>query len=559
MTSLKQSRTLFGFTSPRTIEKIIPEIKILHDNFHGLIWSGNETLQSQFFRILFESDFYEGDTYPEDPALADRDRITRAPKALGFIDLKPTIQLTEAGELLLSGTRVDETFTKQMLKFQLPSPYHTQSKTTDFYVKPYLELIRLINDLKSLSKTEISIFFLQLTDFRSYDDLLSKIIDFRKGAKEYRGNRKEYVNNIFEQEIKKIYHNEIENNATMTRESSDKSLINFIRTKKANMKDYADAFIRYIRATELITFERRTFRLIISPQKKEEVSFILSTIPREPILFATQHDFKRYLFNPRSVPLLSDNKDLVLEKLASFGAKVDSTLDIEVLKDILDSTKSKIKQKNIDESIKELKDYRELPDILNVFDQIRNREMPDPPLFLEWNVWRVFIMLNYAIRIEGNFTLDIDGMPLNRAQGNKADMEIEFDDFSIIGEVTLSSGATQFKMEGDSVPRHFGDFKQRIGKDAYCLFIAPEIDEGTIAFFFNLNRGYTNRYGGSTRLIPISLRNFIKFFQTGVDNKFEDPKKLKRWLQRKWEICQSIHDETQWFEAINEDVTAWAS
>ena len=124
---------------------------------------------------------------------------------------------------------------------------------------------------------------------------------------------------------------------------------------------------------------------------------------------------------------------------------------------IFDNLKLTVKAKNIEEKKRELKDYKELPDIIEVFEQIKKKDIPDPPLFLEWNVWRSFVMLNYAKRIDGNFIMDIDGMPLNTAPGNMADLEIEFDDFGIIGEVTLSSGATQFKMEGDSVPRHFGN------------------------------------------------------------------------------------------------------
>lgn len=100
-----------------------------------------------------------GTTYPKDPALAARDRITRAPKALGFVQLKPFIQLTNAGNQLVDQKRLPELFTKQLLKFQLPSPYHTQSPTVNFNVRPYLELLRLINELGSISKTEIALFF----------------------------------------------------------------------------------------------------------------------------------------------------------------------------------------------------------------------------------------------------------------------------------------------------------------------------------------------------------------------------------------------------------------
>lgn len=59
-------------------------------------------------------------------AFSARDRINRAPKSLGFVDLKPYIKLTEAGENFISGKRTEEVLLRQLLKFQLPSPYHKE-------------------------------------------------------------------------------------------------------------------------------------------------------------------------------------------------------------------------------------------------------------------------------------------------------------------------------------------------------------------------------------------------------------------------------------------------
>ncbi|MCR9103069.1 MAG: AlwI family type II restriction endonuclease, partial [bacterium] len=361
-------------------------------------------------------------------------------------------------------------------------------------------------------------------------------------------------------EILEIFSEEVQRKELKTRESSDTSLRKFVKTKRANMKDYADAFVRYIRATELITFQKRTFRLIISPQKADEVEFLLNTVPREPAKFKNKQEFKDYLFDPFAIELLTDDKDLLIGKIRKLGREnVDVSLDTEELKDILDDLQNEVKAKNIEEKIEELKDYKEIGEILEVFEQIKSKEVPDAPLFLEWNVWRSFVMLNYANRIDGNFIMDIDGMPLNTAPGNKPDLEIEFEDFGIIGEVTLSSGATQFKMEGDSVPRHYGDFKARTKKESYCLFIAPKVDDGTKAFFFNLNKGYTKRYGGATKIIPLTLEKFIEFVSVGIKHKFSKPAKLKTWLEEQWIINQSIGDEAEWSDKIEENIKSWAA
>ena len=557
MAYLNSKKTIFAVTSPRTIEKIIPEIKLLTTHLSGKKWS---KVQIEYFDLLFNSDFYKGEKYPSDPAFAARDRINRAPKALGFVDLNPKISLTKAGQLLLTEKRLDETFTRQLLKFQLPSPYHIQSKTIDFDVKPYLEILRLIDTVDSLSKTEIALFFLQLTNHNKFDEIVKKIISFRNNSKKFKGSRKTYVSEQFEKEIRSIYKVEIENKDLKTRESSTKTIKDFVKKKSSNMKDYADAFVRYIRATELVTFQKRTFRLIISPQKKEEVKFLLENTQRSANKFTNTSDFKKYLHDPFSLKLLTDNKNLILDKIEKLGLKdFDKTLEVEQLKDVLEKLQISIKTKNIEEKKLELKDYKELPDILNVFTQIRKKDVPDAPLFLEWNVWRALTMLNYAKRIDGNFIMDIDGMPLNYAPGNKPDIESEFDDFGLITEVTMSGGNTQYKMESESVPRHFGRAKEEQNKEMYCLFIAPKISAGALAHYFNLNRFNTKLYGGKTKIIPLSIEQFIKFIQVGIDNKFDNPQKLKDWLEQHCENNQSFDDEELWSNEINKSIAKWAS
>src|SRR5699024_5453944 len=107
-----------------------------------------------------------------------------------------------------------------------------------------------------------ALFFGQLTNYKKFDEVVHKINDFRKGSKAYKGSRKMYVSEWFEREVLEIFEDEVQNKKLKTRESSDESLQKFIRTKSSNMKDYADAFVRYIRATELITFQKRTLHII---------------------------------------------------------------------------------------------------------------------------------------------------------------------------------------------------------------------------------------------------------------------------------------------------------
>lgn len=554
MASLSKTKHLFGFTSPRTIEKIIPEIDILDTHFSGKIWKAN---QIDFFDKIFNSDFYEGLTYPNDPALAARDRITRAPKALGFVQLKPNIKLTKAGKQLLAEKRLSELFTKQLMKFQLPSPYHTQSKTVKFNVRPYLELLRLINELGSISKTEMSLFFLQLVDHKKFDTIKNQIINFRDRRKQNRNiSWKTFVSQEFEQQIKIIFADEIIKQDFQTRESDDHSLKKFLKTKESNMRDYADAFFRYIRGTELVSIDKN-LHLKIANIRKESVEFLLTTLDRDALDLSLS-EYETYLFDPDLITVLEDNLENTRDRIYQLDSSINvSALRIEEAKDKLDILEAQAKSQYIKSAIEDLKLRSNMDDILDIFQKIKKKEVPDVPLFLEWNIWRAFAALNHTHCIEGNFIVDLDGMPLNTAPGKKPDIEINYGSFSCIVEVTMSSGETQFNMEGSSVPRHFGDLVRKVEHDAYCIFIAPKVSDGTKAHFFNLNRMYTKHYGGKTKIIPMSLDTFVKFLTVGVNKNFCNVDQLKRWLDKMLIANLESDDEVVWFDFIEKSIGIW--
>lgn len=422
-----------------------------------------------------------------------------------------------------------------------------------------MEFLRLVKTVGSLSKTETALFFLQITKIDKFDEIVNKINIFRSERDKWKGNRKLFVEQYFEKEIKEIFEEEIANNETETRESKDNSFIKFVKTKKQNMGDYADAFIRYVRATQLITFQSKTYRVIISPSKIEEVDFILNNIPRNPIIYKSEKEFKDYLFSSSNVLLLNDNRELLIEKLHKLNVLFDNNSTLEELKDLLELSEERIKSEKIQETSLQLKNYKEFDDIIDVFGKIQKREVPDPPLYLEWNVWRAMTMINYALSVNGNFTIDTDGVPLNTASGNKADIEIEYDTFKMIVEVTLSSGNTQFNMEGESVARHFGTMQNNSDKPVFCFFIAPKISDGALAHFFNLNRLNTRAYGGKTRILPMTVSNFVKFITTAKDTNFSNSKILHNYLENLIKENQNIEDEVIWFDNIKRSVGNWSA
>lgn len=562
MASLTNSRTLFAFTSPRTLEKSIPEIQLLIENFSGKVWDSES--QIRFYELLTHSDFFEGGVPQQiKDGMAGRDRINRAPQMLGFVTLKPTISLTLAGKMLLLGKRTQEVITRQLMKFQLPSPYHTQSKDESvvYCVKPYLELLRLIRDMDGLSKYEIGTFFLQMIHYEMYDNIKSQIQDFREYAKDNRGliNRKQIESDFRKNVIHSIWKDDIKLKNIRTRENhGEVTLDKFYQTKSQTMNDYADAFFRYLRASGLVTLNRG-YRIIVSPTMSEEVDYLLTNINRIPLEYK-KLEYIEYLGATDNLMLLSDNKSLIVTKLKKLGAEIHQELDIEDLKDKLELTYSKIKEERNSKEQEQLRTYSEFDDIIEMYNQIREKRVIDAPLMMEYNTWRAMTMINHARRIDGNFQMDIDLNPICTASGGKSDIEAEYTDFGLIIEVTLSSGAKQYDMEGEPVARHYGMAKQNINSNMYCIFIANTINENTLGHFYNTNRFSTKIYGGKTKIIPLNLNDFLLFLKTAKDNGFNDPNQLKNWLERMWQIGQNFDQtEDEWYNHISASIPNWTN
>lgn len=198
------SQILFLTTSPRTPEKMVPEINLLIQHFDGKPW--NHTSQTKFMEILREEQFFNG-LGTNDPSFSARDRINRAPKSLGFVTLSPKIAITPAGKALISVNRKEEVFLRQMLKFQIPSPYHKPSKkATVFCVKPYLELLRLVRTMGTLKFDELQIFGMQLTDWHKFGEIVDKINKFREDKLHHKDmSYRQFKAQYLQQELKEIY------------------------------------------------------------------------------------------------------------------------------------------------------------------------------------------------------------------------------------------------------------------------------------------------------------------------------------------------------------------
>ena len=554
------NKLLFFTTSPRTPAKMIPEIKLLHEKFSGELW--NESIQEQFIDELAQSSFFEGKGSPSDKAFSARDRINRAPKALGFIDLKPNIELTDAGKALIYGKRPQEIFLRQLLKFQLPSPYHKENKKIagTFYVRPYLEILRLIRELEYITFDEFKIFAVQITDYHKFDTVKADILQFRRGKAQNKGQYKRFVNEVWESAILNIHSDRIVAGKTKTRETRDASLKKFIVTQKSNMRDYADAGFRYLRYTGLISISHKNRSISIFNDKIVEVDYILANVQRNPVFINDTEAYKAHLFSAESPVLYTDNKDNIIDVLMRIGSFTKRELiirDLEELKDLRDDVVKHHKDAVIHEQVAEIKSYALYSEIIDTFNEIVSDGYYDAPLMLEYNTWRAMTMLNGG-NIKGNFNFDDAGQPLSTASGNMPDIECDYDEFALSVEVTLQSGQRQYESEGEPVARHYGQLKKRTGKDTYCLFIAPTINPATLAHFYGLNNLSISLYGGKSKIIPLELDQFMRLVENSYNyNTKPVPADIRRFLDYVVQFCGDATDENHWRYGIQSCVEMW--
>src|SRR5262249_49362563 len=134
---------------------------------------------------------------------------------------------------------------------------------------------------------------------------------------------------------------------------------------------------------------------------------------------------------------------------------------------------------------------------------ILSRRVIDPPTYLEWNTWRVFLALGGAREGVPHLTLDDDLQPLNTAPGNQPDLEVDYERFRLVVEVTLRTGADQRQAEARPVTRHILEAQRRpapVGPPGhgssgtgpaaagatpvYGLFVAPRLHPDTVTDFF---------------------------------------------------------------------------
>ncbi|MDI1229167.1 MAG: AlwI family type II restriction endonuclease [bacterium] len=452
------------------------------------------------------------------------------PKGLNQNELGQLDTITPNGWRLIRADTVpamQECFLRALAAYHTPSPQEKKYQFAPFSplkhtLRVMLALDEKVNDTK-LTLNEMALIVQVSTSANSISAIVEKIIDLRQ-RKEGSGNKRKF-------------------------ESAErKAAAENLGLEDATLTDYADLNFRYLKATGL--FLTKGKGIALAPEK---YVFIQRLVQDENIP-TFDLDYYRALCEGARLP--TDDKDsalIVLHDLAAQlkkrGIQYDlSSKDLTTPHDIGIVRHALEELISHDNEAKFAKDQAtKLDEITAYIDLILSQrdkkvlsdgetiEVPksERPAYLEWILWRSFLAINqlqnkpYESR---RFKIDQDFLPVSCAPGGGPDMVFEFDELTLVVEVTLTSSSRQEAAEGEPVRRHVAAYAEKSTKPVFGLFVAISIDSNT-AHTFRFGDWYlADDSKKSLDIVPITLLDFRNFLIAGTKKLNEMPNRLRQLL-----------------------------
>lgn len=338
--------------------------------------------------------------------------------------------------------------------------------------------------------------------------------------------------------------------------------------KSDNFLDYSDMNMRYLRISGVL--QRKGRGLIIVPAKHVLAEKLAKSTASEEVLI------EQYEILCKGAPLPTDDITIartILDDLIKQMKERHIVFDISDLP-LTTPTEVNIARQRLESILaqtdeiqyaadqcnqwKEISDYMELlikGGGKTVYDEDSAIEVPkdETPVYLEWTLWRAALaidhMLNKPYEVRG-FKLDSDFMPVSTAGGGRGDLYCEFNDFTILTEVTMSTSSRQEAMEGEPVRRHVSDAVLKYNKPVYGMFIAIKIDTNTAETF---RHGIWYAKGDVKQrldIVPLTLEQFKSYFVAMFEKQQAKPEHL-RDLILECETKRDVLNAPDWKQYIN--------
>lgn len=326
--------------------------------------------------------------------------------------------------------------------------------------------------------------------------------------------------------------------------------------KSGNFVDYADMNMRYLRISGVL--QRKGRGLIIAPAKHLLAEALAkSTVSTRPLI-----DEYRLLCN--GAPLPTDNENVaksvlndlmrqMKERRIAFDISdlpLDTPAEINIARRRLESIIAQTDE--IQYAQAQCDQWKEISDYMSllikgggktVYDEDNAIEVPkdETPAYLEWTLWRASLAIDHLVNMPyevRGFKLDSDFMPVSAAGGGKGDLYCEFEDFTILTEVTMSTSSRQEAMEGEPVRRHISDAVLKYDKPVYGMFIAVRIDTNTAETFRHGIWYAKDDVKQRLDIVPLTLAQFQKYFVAMFDANKANPETVRDLLVE----CESQRD-----------------
>tara|TARA_B110000967_G_C18859743_1_gene549221 strand:- start:155 stop:1801 length:1647 start_codon:yes stop_codon:yes gene_type:complete len=480
-----------------------------YGHIDGLFKSGNIKAQKELYNLILDAGLIRSE---------DRDSAWNGRKwrlgfyRLGLISYKNVSKenqgrITKTGKALLNASNdseLEDVYLRIIYNLEI-----AQKEKSFRPVTLILKVMKLLRDSGHRESINQKEFIISIQDYRpelNAKDYFNEIIKFRKNVDLNKGKLKSF----YEDSFKNVFN----------RNNKPPSITTFT-------KDYPDVTFRFLKLSGL--FRTEGSKLILNSQYNK----LLDALCADDVVSQSEDDYYFKIANLPEIPI-DANRDI----LESIVIENFETLDLAPLNiKELDNEDLRYLRINQDDKIRKEAEKRfafeqrsKVKVITSWFECLVNKKSKDEfidgeyiafksderPQYLEWIVWRAFLAINnlsnqpYESR---KFPLDSELKPTNHAPSRGPDLLMEFDEFTLVVEVTWTTSARQVAAEGEPVIRHVAQVAANSKKPTYCLFIAPEINLNTIQSY-RINDTYFLENGSEqvANIIPISIEEFIKFF-----------------------------------------------
>ncbi|MFW2106231.1 AlwI family type II restriction endonuclease [Acinetobacter guillouiae] len=510
------STWLFGNTTVRSPFRLIDGLKVFALT-NGEI-RGSREKELTFCKALVDGEIISSSFEAEDIAgFSDTTysvgrKWRSALEKLGFIEQKENIYvLTENGENLLKSQTLQsdqECYLRSLILYSFKSE---DSFTTSF--SPLMLTINIMNELeKRTGKSTISFqemgAVIQLAfGYSEIEKAVDEILSIRDARKKAL-SKKRFDKELYESK-------------------SNKAAI-----KAPSIKDYADTNLRYLKSTGLFTASGKGIcfiddKKIVIDKLIEKYQFIdveqsQLDIKKGAPLPTDDVDTNLLLIRQLETTLSEQKIDFIKTNLtskSSIGEIKNSRYHLEEM--LFENNEKKFARNQKNEWDEILAYMQLLISPKQSFLEIGDKEISIPsgerPAYFEWVLWRAFLALNHLV-IEPQqcrrFKVDQDFKPIHNAPGGGADVIFEYENFKILGEVTLTSNSRQEAAEGEPVRRHIAlETVNTPHKQVYGLFLAINIDTNT-AETFRHGAWYHQEELMDVKILPLTLQSFKTYLES---------------------------------------------